>query len=92
MVNMCYETLKSDLLAYDKSRESSALPALVPDTVAAQIIGSTPATLRRWRYEGLHLRYFKVGSSVRYKVSDLEEFLATRVIEAIRPTHSDGNR
>lgn len=53
----------------------------VPDTVAAPLIGSTPATLRRWRHEGRHLRYYKVGSSVRYDVADLDEFMAGRAIE-----------
>ena len=43
----------------------------VPDTVAADLIGTMPATMRRWRYEGRGPRYVKMGSSVRYKVSVL---------------------
>jgi hypothetical protein len=55
--------------------------AFVPDTIAATLIGSTPATLRRWRYEGRGPRYTKIGSTVRYKVADLESFVAARVVE-----------
>lgn len=73
----------------DKSEEGAIVPVFVSDIVAARLIGSTPATLRRWRYEGRHLRYFKVGSSVRYKITDLTEFLASHVIETTRQPQTD---
>jgi hypothetical protein len=53
----------------------------VPDTIAARIVGSTPETLRRWRHEKRHLRYYKVGSSVRYVVSDLLNYLSKNAVE-----------
>jgi Helix-turn-helix domain len=55
---------------------------LVPDIVAAKILSNTPATLRRWRHEGRHLRYYKVGASVRYRVSELHKFLSQCAVEA----------
>jgi hypothetical protein len=57
------------------------LDRFVPDTVAAALIGTTPATMRRWRYEGRGPRYTKIGSSVRYSVADLEAFVAARIVE-----------
>jgi hypothetical protein len=53
----------------------------VPDTIAAALIGATPATMRRWRHEGRGPRYVKVSALCRYKVADLEDWLARRVIE-----------
>jgi predicted DNA-binding transcriptional regulator AlpA len=53
----------------------------IPDTIAATMIGLTAPTLRRWRHEGRGPRYCKVGSSVRYKVADLEEFISKRIVE-----------
>lgn len=54
---------------------------LVSVTEAAQIIGSTPATLNRWRIEGRHLAYSKIGRNVRYDVAVLEEFVKQRQVK-----------
>ncbi len=32
-------------------------------------------TLDRWRSEKSHLPYFKIGGAIRYKKSDLDEYL-----------------
>jgi predicted DNA-binding transcriptional regulator AlpA len=53
----------------------------VPDTVAARLIGTTPATMRRWRHEGRGPRHVRIGSNIRYRVAWLEEFIAQRVVE-----------
>jgi hypothetical protein len=53
----------------------------VSDRVAEYITGIPVATLRRWRYESRGPRYAKVGSSVRYRVSWLLEFMNAKVIE-----------
>jgi excisionase family DNA binding protein len=53
----------------------------VDDVSAAKLIGSTVGTLRRWRHEGKNLRYYKVGSNVRYKIADLQHFLESRAVE-----------
>jgi len=66
---------------HDNPCHSEIPEEFVSDVDAAQMIGSTAATLRRWRREGRHLRYYKIGSSVRYAVSDLERFLLDRVVE-----------
>jgi excisionase family DNA binding protein len=77
---MTYESLAM------RAPENTAIRAqsnetFVPDTVAAPLLGLTAPTLRRWRHEGRGPRYCKVGSSVRYKVADLEEFISKRIVE-----------
>lgn len=59
-------------------------PALSPNTLfttdeAAAYIGISGRTLATWRSTGRHsLRYIKVGSRVRYRLRDLDEWLASR--------------
>ena len=61
------------------SRESLLSPA-----EAASILGVRPQTLAVWRCSGRHaLPYVKVGASVKYRQSDLENWLRDRTI-----THS----
>jgi hypothetical protein len=49
---------------------------LLDTTAAAAYIGSTPATLNTWRCtKSVRIPYIKCGRSVRYRKSDLDEFL-----------------
>lgn len=45
--------------------------------VAERLSVSVPA-VRRWRYENRGPKFVKFGSSVRYAVSDLEAWIASR--------------
>lgn len=52
---------------------------LVDEKAAAEILGTTPGTLSVWRSTGRYaLPFVKVGRKVRYRVSDLEAWLAQR--------------
>ncbi len=53
----------------------------ISDTLAQHVIGIPRASLRRLRHEGRGPRYAKCGSSVRYKVAWLLEYIAERVVE-----------
>ncbi len=53
----------------------------VKDTIAENITGTPAATLRRLRHEGRGPRYMKDGTSVRYKVAWLLEYVAQRTID-----------
>lgn len=53
----------------------------VRDAIAEHITGIPRASLRRLRHEGRGPRYVKVGSSVRYKVAWLQEFITERIVE-----------
>lgn len=54
-------------------------PATVADKLAADALGVKPTTLAVWRSTGRYnLPYLKVGRLVKYRISDLAEFLARR--------------
>jgi hypothetical protein len=74
----------------DHLLENDPRMRFVADTVAGPLIGTTAATMRRWRYEGRGPRYTKVGSSVRYRIADLERFLSERTVETRDSTQPQG--
>ena len=54
-------------------------PAMAPDDLltpeqAAKILRKSPATLSRWRTDGIGPSYIKNGGAVEYRRSDLEEY------------------
>lgn len=54
-------------------------PVNVGDIQAAEILKVKPSTLAVWRSTGRYnLPYFKVGRLVKYRISDLADFLASR--------------
>jgi hypothetical protein len=54
-------------------------PVHVDDKQAADTLGVKPTTLAVWRSTGRYnLPYLKVGRLVKYRLSDLAEFLARR--------------
>jgi excisionase family DNA binding protein len=54
---------------------------LLSRTEAAALLGMKPQTLALWASTGrYHLRYIRVGRSVRYRRSDLDKFLADRTV------------
>lgn len=46
---------------------------------AAGYIGLSPATLEAWRCRGSGPKFLKLGKAIRYRQSDLEDFLNSRV-------------
>jgi predicted DNA-binding transcriptional regulator AlpA len=52
-------------------------PLLSEGEVAA-ICGLTASAIRRWRLLGKGPRYIKVGSAVRYRLEDVNNWLETR--------------
>ena len=57
------------------SQQHSELPQLVPTRRAAEILGRSPATLKRWRYEGIGPDYVEIEGRVRYDLNVLLEFI-----------------
>ncbi len=49
---------------------------------AARHLGLAVSTLEKMRVYGNSPPYVKLGRSVRYRVCDLEEYLAKRVVES----------
>lgn len=55
----------------------------IPDTYlkegqVAELLGLPVRTLQSWRLRGGGPEFYKIGRSVRYKRSDLDEWLASR--------------
>ena len=56
---------------------------LINENNAAKILGIAPATLAVWRCTKRYkLPYIKVGRLIRYKESDVEAFIQSRVQNA----------
>jgi excisionase family DNA binding protein len=57
------------------------MPALLTRLQAAEYLGIKPQTLAVWHTTGRYrLPVVKVGRSVRYRTSDLDEFLSRRTV------------
>ena len=56
-----------------------AIPIQINEKRAAEMLGVKVSTLANWRVTGRYsLPYIKVGRLVRYRVSDLAEWIAKR--------------
>lgn len=53
----------------------------VDEHVAAEMLGLRVPTLRKWRWAGTGPKFLKVGRLVRYRLSDLKEFLDGVTVE-----------
>ena len=51
---------------------------LIDEEALAERIGIAPRTLQKWRYEGGGPPYFKLNSAVRYRLSEVLEWLEDR--------------
>ena len=50
-------------------------PTLVNTNEAAKILGRSPATLKRWRYEGIGPKYIEIEGRVSYDVNILLDYI-----------------
>jgi hypothetical protein len=56
---------------------------LVDEKIAAEILDVTPGTLSVWRCTRRYpLPYVRVGRAIRYRIADLERFIASRTVGA----------
>jgi len=62
-------------------KENLEIPQLIGTERAAEILGRSAATLKRWRCEGVGPEYVQIEGRVRYDVRILLEFIGknTRV-------------
>ncbi len=57
------------------------METLLNEVEAGKILGWTVKALQAHRWKRLPPRYVKVGRNVRYRVEDIEEFLAANTVE-----------
>jgi excisionase family DNA binding protein len=55
------------------------LGELLTTEEVARLLRVHPATMRRWRLDGVGPRYLKVGSVYRYPARDLERWIAANL-------------
>lgn len=75
------EKIRGDI-AVSLGYEREHPPVQLTDKQAAAAVGVKPSTLAVWRCTGRYnLPFLKVGRLVRYRVSDLADFLSKRTSE-----------
>ena len=57
------------------SNYQERIPELIDTRKAAKILGRSPATLKRWRYEGVGPAYVEIQGRVSYDVAVLIEYV-----------------
>lgn len=67
-----------DVVTHDP--EVVAMEGLIPAADVPELLGVTETTLARWRVEGRGPKAYKVGRNVRYRPSDVTEWLEARAL------------
>lgn len=60
-------------MTLDKTTQT--VPALLTEREAAEFLGVSPIWLQRDRWRGPQIRFVKIGKHVRYRASDLADFI-----------------
>jgi phage terminase Nu1 subunit (DNA packaging protein) len=54
----------------------------VNEKEAAALLGLSVRVLQKWRTSGSPVPYMRLGSSVRYRLDDLEHFMESRLVRS----------
>ena len=73
-----------------RGQMSGTARALTEREVAEQL-GLSVATLRAWRHRGKGPRFLRLGRSVRYLPSDLNDFVRASAVDTRSISSSDGD-
>ena len=55
---------------------------LLREQEAAKILGISIRCLQAWRFQGRGPKYVKLGAAVRYRPTDLDQFIAQNTVAA----------
>lgn len=55
-------------------------PQNLDERQAAQFLGLSVSTLQQWRFRSRGPAYLKFGKAVRYRVADLETYIAAHLV------------
>ena len=69
---------------------STRRPAALTERQVAEQLGLSVATLRAWRHRGKGPRFLRLGRSVRYLPSDVDEFVRASAVDTQSDSSSDG--
>lgn len=76
LIKNCFDEASRSALAPPPAPNPSEL---LDDQRAAKILGIAKGTLAVWRYKGKGPVYLKIGSNVRYRFSDLQKFIDSKI-------------
>jgi excisionase family DNA binding protein len=65
------------------------LPRALTERQVAEQLGLSVATLRAWRHRGKGPRFLRLGRSVRYLPSDVDEFVRASAVDTQADSPSD---
>ena len=57
----------------------------------ADLLGLSVATLRAWRHRGKGPRFLRLGRSVRYLPSDVDDFVRSSTVDTRSVSSADGD-
>jgi predicted DNA-binding transcriptional regulator AlpA len=81
--------MRAESMATKVGERSRTETALTESKVAEQL-GLSAATLRAWRHRGKGPRYLRLGRSVRYLPSDVDDFVRASAVDTRSVSASDG--
>ena len=81
--------MRAESMATNVVERSRTETALTERQVAEQL-GLSVATLRAWRHWGKGPRYLRLGRSVRYLPSDVDDFVRASAVDTRSVSASDG--
>jgi predicted DNA-binding transcriptional regulator AlpA len=74
----------------ERGRAPDSARALTEREVS-ELIGLSVATLRAWRHRGKGPRFLRLGRSVRYLPSDVEDFVRASAVDTKADSSSEGD-
>ena len=57
---------------------------LLKEAEAAKRVNVSISTFRRWRYEGIGPKFIRIGGILRYRQSDVDEFIQKHTIGEVK--------
>ena len=81
--------MMSDEPASPSGTGSTRRPAALTERQVAEQLGLSVATLRAWRHRGKGPRFLRLGRSVRYLPSDVDEFVRASAVDTQSDSSSD---
>lgn len=61
---------------------SEITPIVIDEKKAAELTGISVSSLRKLRVTGGGPKFAKLGQRVRYRVSDLEDYISARIVSS----------
>ncbi len=81
--------MNAPLTTGERGKLPGTTRALTECAVAEQL-GLSVATLRAWRHRGKGPRFLRLGRSVRYLPTDVDEFVRASAVDTQSESSSDG--